>query len=87
MNKVIEILESKTRNKTEETILEAYKRNICSNCKNNNKKTEEPCHITWTIDGKLRCPFYDRANKQEGYKKPLKTTAKQQKPIMKDILK
>lgn len=64
MNKVIEILESKTRNKTEETILETYKRELCSQCKNKNNN-KDLCRITVTQDRKARCDSYDRCMKNK----------------------
>ena len=64
MNKVIEILESKTRNKTEETILETYKRELCSQCKNKNNN-KDLCRITVTRDRKARCDSYERCMKNK----------------------
>ena len=59
MNKVIENLESKSRNKTEETIFETYKRELCTQCKNRNNKADL-CNIRITLDKKARCINYDR---------------------------
>lgn len=67
-----------------ETIYETYTRTLCSNCKNRNTNL---CEIRKTINGTLKCCYYVKDREAEGYKKPLITTAKQQKPVMKNILK
>lgn len=64
MNKISEILESKKRNKTEETILETYKRELCSQCKNKHND-KDLCRITVTRDRKARCDSYDRCMKNK----------------------
>lgn len=70
--------------KTKETIYETYIRTLCSNCKNRNL---DLCEIRRQIDGTLNCCYYIKDKDVKGYKKPLITTAKQHKPIMKNILK
>lgn len=59
MNTIEEILKSKKRNQTEETIYETYKRVICVEC-NNKHNDKDLCRITRTIDNKAKCFNYDR---------------------------
>ena len=70
--------------KTKETIHETYIRTLCSNCKNRKLNL---CEIRKDINGTLKCCYYDKDKNIEGYRKQLRITAKQQKPIMKNILK
>lgn len=70
--------------KTKETIHETYIRTLCSNCKNRNK---DLCEIRKDINGTLKCCYYVKDKNTTGYQKQLRTTAKQQKPVMKNILK
>ena len=72
------------RCKPMETMYETYIRTICSNCKN---RTTDLCNIKRNIKGNLRCCYYVKDKETEGYKKQLKVTAKQSKPLMKNILK
>ena len=53
MNKIAEILESKKRNKTEETIYKTYVKENCTQCKNKNNN-KDLCKITVTQDRKAR---------------------------------
>lgn len=64
MNTIEEILKVKRRNKTEETICETYKRELCARCKNkhNNK---DLCKITVTQDRIARCFSYERCMKNK----------------------
>lgn len=64
MNTIEEILKVKRRNKTEETILETYKRELCSQCKNKNNN-KDLCRITVTQDRKARCDSYERCMKNK----------------------
>lgn len=64
MNKIHEILKVKTRNKTEETIYETYKRELCTQCKNKNND-KDLCRITVTQDRKARCTNYERCMKNK----------------------
>ena len=64
MNKIHEILESKKRNKTEETIYETYKRELCTQCKNQ-PNDKDLCKITVTKDQKARCDSYERCMKNK----------------------
>lgn len=64
MNKVIEILEVKRRNKTEETIYETHVKEKCTQCKNKNNN-KDLCKITVTKDQKARCDSYERCMKNK----------------------
>lgn len=64
MNKIHEILETKKRNKTEETIYETYKRELCTQCKNKHNE-RDLCRITVTKDRKARCDSYERCMKNK----------------------
>ena len=64
MNKIAEILEVKTRNKTEETIYETYRRELCTQCKNKHND-KDLCKITVTRDQKARCFSYERCMKNK----------------------
>lgn len=66
-----------------ETIYGTYTRQICSNCKNRNTNL---CEVITDIDGTLKCAYYIKEKNIEGYKKFKGTTAKQEKPIMKQIV-
>lgn len=70
--------------KTKETIHETFARVLCSNCKNKFKCQEE---LTRRLDNSVKCYKYVKDKDVSGYKKQLCITAKQQKPIMKNILK
>lgn len=65
-------------------IYESYVENLCINCKNKNTNF---CNIRKTIEGTLKCVYYERETKQEGYKDKIKmnVTARKGKPIMKGI--
>lgn len=63
-NTIEEILKVKTRNKTEETIYETYKRELCTQCKNKNNN-KDLCKITVTRDKKARCFSYERCMKNK----------------------
>lgn len=62
-----------------ETIYETYIRQICNNCKN---KKLDLCEIRNDIEGTLKCSYYIKDKETEGYKRKLRITAKQRKPIM-----
>ena len=64
MNTIEEILKVKRRNKTEETIYETYKRELCTQCKNKNNN-KDLCKITVTQDKKARCVNYERCMKNK----------------------
>ena len=64
MNKIAEILESKKRNKTEETIYKTYVKENCTQCKNKNNN-KDLCKITVTQDRKARCFSYERCMKNK----------------------
>lgn len=64
MNKIQEILEVKRRNKTEEEIYEAYKKENCKQCRNKNNN-KDLCRITVTRDQKARCFNYERCMKNK----------------------
>ena len=64
MNKIAEILKVKTRNKTEETIYETYKRTLCVECENR-RNDKDLCRITITQDKKARCDSYERCMKNK----------------------
>lgn len=65
-------------------IYEKFSEELCSNCKNKYKCTEE---LRQRLDGTLCCELYERVTKQEGYKDQIKMTitANRNKPIMKGI--
>ena len=65
-------------------IYESYVENLCNNCRNKNKNL---CNIRRTIKGTLKCIYYEKENKLEGYKDQTKMTitANRKKPIMKGI--
>ncbi len=63
-NTIEEILKVKRRNKTEETIYETYKRELCTQCKNKNND-KDLCKITVTQDRKARCTNYERCMKNK----------------------
>ena len=63
-NRIEEILKVKRRNKTEETIYETYKRELCTRCKNKNND-KDLCRITVTQDRKARCTNYERCMKNK----------------------
>ncbi len=67
-----------------ETIHETFARVLCSNCRNRLKCQEE---LIRRLDNSIKCYKYVKDKDVEGYKKPLSTTAKQLKPIMKGIAK
>lgn len=69
---------------TNEPIHETYKRILCSNCKN---KDTNICEIRKNIKGNMKCCYYERSKKQDGYKPFKGRTANQNKPLMKNILK
>lgn len=64
---------------------ETYVENLCKNCKN---KDTDLCDIRKTYKGTVRCVYYERENKQEGYKNQIKMTitAKRNKPIMEGLV-
>ena len=64
MNRVIEILKEKRRNKLEETIYETYKRILCTNC-NNKNNDKDLCKITKTINNEAICFNYERCMKNQ----------------------
>lgn len=64
MNKIHEILKVKTRNKTEETIYETYKRELCTQCKNKHND-KDLCKITVTQDREAQCVNYERCMKNK----------------------
>lgn len=64
MNKIQEILEVKRRNKTEEQIYEAYKKENCTQCSNKHNE-KDLCRITVTKDRKARCFNYERCMKNK----------------------
>ena len=66
-----------------ETIYETYIRQICSNCKN---RKVALCDIRRDIKGTLRCIYYERDKQHEGYKQFKGITAKQDKPIIKNLI-
>ena len=63
-NTIEEILKVKRKNKTEETIYETYKRELCTQCKNKNNN-KDLCRITVTRDRKARCTNYERCMKNK----------------------
>ena len=63
-------------------VYETYINEICKNCKNNN---EQYCEIRKDINGTLKCNFYERKKKQEGYKDFKLPTANKHKQVMKGI--
>lgn len=65
-----------------ESMIETYVRTICVNCKNRNT---DLCEVRKDISDKLKCVYYDREKKHEGYKQFKGRTADQDKPIMKGI--
>ena len=65
-------------------IYERFLEEICSNCKDREKKD---CEIRKRIDGTLYCEPYERASRPEKKKKQyMDITAKQLKPIMKGLV-
>ena len=52
-----------------ETVFESFVSNLCTNCKNRNK---DLCNITRDINRNLRCAYYEKAQKPEGYKEKVK---------------
>ena len=67
---------------TKESIYETYKRTLCKECRNKNKYL---CHITRTIDGKVKCIYYLKPERIKCKIPKINTTAKKYKPIMKGI--
>lgn len=65
-----------------ESIIETYARTVCANCKNRNT---DLCEVRKDISDKLKCVYYKREKKNEGYKQFKGRTADQNKPIMKGI--
>lgn len=47
-------------------ILEEYKKEICSRCKNKNTKL---CEIRQCVDGTFRCIYYEREGKENDKRK------------------
>ena len=66
-----------------ETIYETYTRTVCSNCKNRNLNL---CNIRKNIKGNLKCVYYEKDKEMSGYKRFKGTTAKQNKPIMRQLV-
>lgn len=64
-------------------VYERFLEEICSNCKNREKKD---CEIRRKLDGTLYCEPYERASRPEKKKKPEIVTAKQSKPIMRRLV-
>ena len=64
MNTIEEILKVKRRNKTEETIYETYKRELCTQCKNRNNKVDL-CNIRVNIKNEAQCVNYERCMKNK----------------------
>ena len=64
MNTIEEILKVKRRNKTEETIYETYKRELCTQCKNRNNKVDL-CDIRVNIKNEAQCVNYERCMKNK----------------------
>lgn len=63
---------------------ERFIEEICSNCKDKEKKD---CEIREKIDGTLYCEIYERKNKSTKKKKQyIGITAKQLKPIMRRLM-
>lgn len=62
-----------------ENIYETYARTVCANCKNKKECQEE---LRKRIDGSVKCNYYERENKNEGYKKQKPITAKRNKSLM-----
>ena len=63
-NTIEEILKVKTRNKTEETIYETYKRELCTRCKNKNND-KDLCNIRVNIKNEAQCVNYERCMKNK----------------------
>ncbi len=65
-------------------IFEVYRDNLCKNCKN---KTSDLCEIKRLIDGTVKCMYYEREGRHQGYKekKRMTVTARRNKAIMKGI--
>lgn len=63
-NTIEEILKVKRRNKTEETIYETYKRELCTRCKNRNNKVDL-CDIRVNIKNEAQCVNYERCMKNK----------------------
>lgn len=64
-----------------------YIKEHCKNCKNNKTNL---CDIRIAVVDNIvqtKCGYYERENKQDGYKDKINVTAKKQKPIMKGISK
>ena len=64
MNTIEEILEVKRRNKTEETIYETYKRELCTQCKNKHND-KDLCNIRVNIKNEAQCVNYERCMKNK----------------------
>ncbi len=66
---------------------ERFKKYIQENYKNCKNRTTDLCDIREKMDGTLKCIYYEREKKQEGYKDKIKinVTAKRNKPIMEGI--
>lgn len=64
MNTIEEILKSKKRTLSAETIFDTYKRDLCSRCSNRGNK-KDLCRITVTRDQKAKCDSYDRCMKNK----------------------
>ena len=63
---------------------ERFIEEICSNCKDKEKKD---CEIRRRLDETLYCELYERANRPEKKKKQyMDITAKQLKPLMKGLV-
>lgn len=64
MNTIEEILKSKKRTLSAETIFDTYKRDLCSRCANR-KNDRDLCKITVTRDRKARCYSYEKCMKKK----------------------
>lgn len=63
-NTIEEILKVKRRNKTEETIYETYKRELCTQCKNKHND-KDLCNIRVNIKNEAQCVDYERCMKNK----------------------
>lgn len=68
---------------SKETIYETYTRTVCSNCKNRKLNL---CNIRKNIKGNLKCVYYEKDKEMAGYKRFKGVTAKQNKPIMRQLV-
>ena len=64
MNTIEEILEVKRIKKTEETIYETYKRELCTQCKNKHND-KDLCNIRVNIKNEAQCVNYERCMKNK----------------------